>query len=214
MKSPSTKTKTSFSSGSPLVTPESYHQCVAVIAGVDQVAGDAERRWGIGRLPLLVSDELRLRFREACIRWDAAIRSWQRDDVQRIGDMMRRAWAALEAEAISLGHAPLTPTTLEAPLEGGQVLVVVSTPEEARIAAQQAAGRAVVVITMEEVARIYTGAKGDLRTAIVVAFPGATVRPVEQALAPGFAKDWSVGDPFSDLFGDGVEEKPQKSEEN
>ena len=45
----------------------------AVVEGLDQVAAEMERKWGVGRLRLLVSDPLRAKFDQQAERLAAAI---------------------------------------------------------------------------------------------------------------------------------------------
>ena len=187
-----------------LVTPASYDQCMAVISGVDQVAATMEARWGIRRLPLIVSDDTRTRFRAACAMWAEAIKGWQIGEVTKAGGMMRRAWAALEAEAISLGHEHIEPHALEAPLPDGTVLAVVNSADDAHHIAKHAAGRKVIALTMEEVARLFQKyGREDLQTSILAEFPGATVALKRGGeLPPGFAYEWATASARADLFGD------------
>ena len=190
-----------------LVTPVSYDQCMAVVAGVDHVASTLEARWGIRRLPLIVSDDTRLRFRSACVLWAEAIKGWQIGEVTRAGAMMRRAWAALEAEAVSLGHAPIEPRSLEATLPDGTVLAIVASADDAHHVAGNAAGRKVIALTVEEVARLFQKyGREDLQTSILAEFPGATVALKRGGELPqGFGYDWSTASPMADLLGDGME---------
>ena len=190
-----------------LVTPVSYDQCMAVVAGVDHGASTLEDRWGIRRLPLIVSDDTRLRFRSACALWAEAIKGWQVEEVTRAGAMMRRAWAALEAEAISLGHSPIEPHSLEAALPDGTVLAIVASADDAHHVAGNAAGRKVIALTVEEVARLYERyGRQDIQTSILAAFPGSAVALKREGELPqGFGYDWSTASPMADLLGDGME---------
>jgi len=200
-------TTASSSAPTALVTPVSYDQCMAVVAGVDHVASTLEARWGIRRLPLIVSDDTRLRFRSACALWAEAIKGWQVGEVTRAGAMMRRAWAALEAEAINLGHAPIEPHSLEAALPDGTVLAIVNSADDAHHVASNAAGRKVIALTVEEVARLYERyGRQDLQTSILAAFPGSAVTLKREGELPqGFGYDWSTASPMSDLLGDEME---------
>ena len=200
-------TAASSSAPTALVTPVSYDQCMAVVAGVDHVASTLEARWGIRRLPLIVSDDTRLRFRSACALWAEAIKGWQVEEVTRAGAMMRRAWAALEAEAVSLGHAPIEPHSLEATLPDGTVLAIVASADDAHHVAGNAAGRKVIALTVEEVAWLFQKyGREDLQTSILAEFPGATVALKRGGELPqGFGYDWATASPMADLLGDGMD---------
>jgi hypothetical protein len=167
--------------------PEQLDRCLAVITGVDDVVVAMERKWGIGRLPMLVSDETRLRFRQASQMWHAAIESYEPERVQQCGAMMRRAWAALDQEAGQAGHKPLAPEVWEARLPDGSILCLVRTAAEAHLVA--ADRRDVKVMALDEAARLI--AKGaDIQTEILLNFPGAIAVP-PRVLPPGYAEDWA-----------------------
>lgn len=205
MAKPKTK-PVSYVAPAALVTPQSFDECMTVVIGVDQVASAMETRWGIRRLPLLVSDETRLRFRSACIMWRNAISGWQITEVTKVGGVMRRAWAALEAEAISLGHAPIDPRSLETVLPDGTVLVVVDSPDDAHHVARTAAGRRVIVLTIDEVGRIYKKyGSADIQTVILATFPGATVaRKREGEVSTSAAHDWVTNSDMGELLGEAL----------
>lgn len=192
-----------------LVTPQSYDQCMTVVIGVDQVASAMETRWGIRRLPMIVSDDTRLRFRGACILWSAAIRSWQISEITRVGSMMRRAWAALEAEAISLGHGPIDPRSLETVLPDGTVLAIVDSPDDAHHVARTAAGRQVIALTVEEVGRLFQKyGRADIQTAILATFPGATVAAKREGeVSSSAAHDWVTNSVMAELMGDNLHQE-------
>lgn len=190
-----------------LVTPRSYDQCMAVVAGVDQVVSALEARWGIRRLPLIVSDDTRLRFKTASALWSEAIQGWQITQVTRVGGMMRRAWAALEAEAVSLGHSPIDPHSLETVLPDGTVLAICGNADDAHHIARTAAGRKVIALTIQEVGRLYQNyGRQNVQTEILATFPGSTVNPKRVGQLPeGFAYDWVTISPLMSLFGDDLD---------
>jgi len=203
MAKPKTKPM-SYVAPAALVTPQSYDQCMTVVIGVDQVASAMETRWGIRRLPLIVSDDTRLRFRSACVLWSAAIRSWQISEITRVGSMMRRAWATLEAEAISLGHGPIDPRSLETVMPDGTVLAIVDSPDDAHHVARTAAGRQVIALTVDEVGRLYQKyGRADIQTAILATFPGAAVAAKREGeMSSSAAHDWVTNSVMAELLGD------------
>jgi len=183
-----------------------YDACTAILIGVDQAAVEAELKWGIGRLPLLVSDATRLRFRKACDLWRQALNAWDPELVEQSGAIMRRAWAALDAEALEAGHQPMAPEVWEVALPNGAVAALVRTPEEAHHVA--ASGREVEVYTLDEIGRIL-GRYRDAVSQVLVAFPGARVTRNErpQITTPGYAADWCAAEPLLDVIhGEGVVE--------
>ena len=104
----------------------------AMVDGLDQVAIAMERKWGVGRLRLLVSDFLRAKFDEQKDRLDAAIQSGEERYVAAQVDGMRRAWSALDRAAHDAGHQPLAPEVWECVLPStGEVVSLVRTAVEA-----------------------------------------------------------------------------------
>lgn len=79
-----------------------------IVADLDAIASTAERRWGIGRLPLLVPADLAARFEQ--------MQQMHRDKghLPHIVAGMARAWQALDAAAQAAGHVELARLTWEA----------------------------------------------------------------------------------------------------
>jgi hypothetical protein len=72
-----------------------------------------ERKWGIGRLRLLVSDLLRAKFDAQKDKLDAAIDVNREQYVRAQAEGMKRAWAALDRAATEAGAGPLSPEVWE-----------------------------------------------------------------------------------------------------
>ena len=67
------------------MTPSSDNQSVTAIADrLDEVATTMERRWGIGRLPLLVDPDLRLRFDRQREKLNQAVAADNPDIIKRL----------------------------------------------------------------------------------------------------------------------------------
>lgn len=129
------------------VDPE--HMIGAIIAGVDHVASEHERRWGRGRLRLLVSDLLRAKFDAQAAKLDAALQSGQVLQIQIHADAMRRAWQVLDRAATEAGCEPLSPEVWECVLPAsGEVVAIVRGEAEASLVAVERP-----VFTMREVAQ-------------------------------------------------------------
>jgi hypothetical protein len=157
----------------------------AMVDGLDQVALAMERKWGVGRLRLLVSDPLRAKFDEQKDRLDAALASGQEGYARIHVEGMRRAWDALDRAAADAGQAPLAPEVWECVLpETGEIVSIVRTEAEAHHVARQ--GR---VFTVAEIATLIAGL-GDAVLEIKRQFPGAAVTGIRQK--PPI--DWSRGD--------------------
>ena len=166
------------------MAPPSY-RIQAMIDGLDQVARAMERKWGIGRLRLLVSDLLRAKFDEQKDRLDAAIASDEERYVRIHAEGMRRAWAALDLSATEAGKTPLAPEVWECVLpETGEVISLVRTEAEAHHVA-----RACRVFTVAEIATLIASL-GDAVLEVKRQFPAAAITGIRRK--PPI--DWSRGD--------------------
>lgn len=109
----------------------STYRIQAMVEGVDQVAIAAERKWGVGRLRLIVSDFLRAKFDEQKDRLDAAIATGDERYAGLQVDGMKRAWTALDRAAHDAGKIPLAPEVWECVLPStGEVVSLVRTTAE------------------------------------------------------------------------------------
>jgi hypothetical protein len=163
----------------------SAYRIRSMVDGLDQVASDMERKWGVGRLRLLVSDFLRAKFDEQKDRLDAALRSGEERFVAAQVEGMRRAWTALDRAAHDAGASPLAPQVWEYVLPStGEIISLVRSEDEAHHVARE--GR---VFTVAEVA-ILIEALGDGVLNIKQKFPGAAVTGIRRK-AP---VDWERGD--------------------
>jgi len=88
-------------------TTQADDSIAAALEHLDQVAIGYEARWGIGRLPKIVNEEMRQKWDRQMERLNAAITSGHAEDVKELVKGTVRGWAALEASAIAAGHAPL-----------------------------------------------------------------------------------------------------------
>ena len=153
----------------------------AAIDSVDVIAIDCERYWGVGRLRLLVDEELRSRFDSQRLKLRHAIAAGELEEVRREAARMANAWRALDAAAKSLCCAPLVPEVWEVGLPNGRVLAVVKNPTDARHVLSD--GRGLDVITLDEVANLVHGFPELAKIRDV--FPGAEVtrvRPIRDPL--------------------------------
>jgi hypothetical protein len=164
-----------------------YDAIQSVIEGVDEVARQNEARWGVGRLDLLVADDLRERFRKQQRRLDDAISQHDLGAVSRAGEAMKRAWSALDQAARAAGHPELQPNVWEVAMPDGRIVAFVQSNAEAAILTRSA--RYLDVWTAEEVALVI--AKFPEIALAKQTFPGATVKSARMKPRP---IDWAVGD--------------------
>ncbi len=128
----------------------SAYRIQAMVEGLDQVAVAMERKWGVGRLRLIVSDFLRAKFDEQKDRLDAAIQSGEERYVAAQVEGMTRAWSALDRAAHDAGEKPLAPEVWECVLPStGEVVSLVRTAAEAHHVARECR-----VFTVDEVAML------------------------------------------------------------
>lgn len=160
---------------------EDSHTLKAYIDGVDHIAKAMEAKWGVGRLPLLVSADMRAKFYRQGERWRTALEVCYGAKVVTRGMLdaaasstggMERAWRALDKAATEAGETPIDPDVWEVALSDGSILAVVQTNVDAGKVLRD--GRLKNVWTMEEVARAVE-AFPDFVRAIKEEFPGATV---------------------------------------
>ncbi len=156
----------------------------SVVDGLDEVARSMERTWGVGRLRLLVDDDLRVRFDAQCDKLDVAIASGRVAYIQAQAAGMKRAWSTLDRSARSNGRTPLSPEVWECTLpSSGTVVAIVRTSAEARHLAGER-----LVFSVDEIARLID----DLPAAVLETkrvFPGAEVARVGPPEI-----DWERGD--------------------
>jgi hypothetical protein len=157
----------------------------AMVDGLEQVAAEMDRVWGVGRLRLLVSDVLRAKFDEQQARVDAAVASGQESFVRVQVEAMRRAWQALDHAARADGAKPLSPDVWECPLPtSGEVIALVRDEASASHVPQ---GRP--MFTLPEIARLIE----MLGSAVLEAkrvFPGSVINHAHC----NKPFDWSKGD--------------------
>lgn len=143
----------------------------AAIDEADKAAAECERRWGCGRLRLLVSPDLRERFDRQRYLFNQAVWHGNLEAVRQQSARMVRAWAALDTAAKATGAEPLAPAVWETTLEDGTVVAITKTPADAQHVVHD--GRKLLVFTLEEVARLCAG--HNLLNAVKLHFPGAEV---------------------------------------
>ena len=80
------------------------------ISDVDRIAKMMESKWGVERLPRLVSEILRMKFEQQRDAFGAAIESGDQDRISDIGAGMIRAWEKLDEVARQEGHRSLPDT--------------------------------------------------------------------------------------------------------
>lgn len=139
--------------------------------GLDHLGAEMDRKWGVGRLRLLVPAELRAKFDSQRARFERAVISGTPDELETEAERMERAWRTLDAAATNAGAEPLAPTTWETMLSDGRVLIVVQTEAEAHAIKRE--GRDALVMTLEALGGLVEHA--PVIAAVIDTWPGTRV---------------------------------------
>lgn len=163
-------------------TPEDCATLQSIFEGVEYARDAAEKEWGCERLPRLVSDELRARFRRQQVKWSTLYQqAWDaerltRDTLEAVESAaggMKRAYAALASAAIEGGHRPIVPWIWEVPLADGAIAALVEDNDSA--AKVLADGRFVAVYTVAEIGNLISTMLPEALQVAKVTFPGARI---------------------------------------
>jgi hypothetical protein len=152
-------------------SPGAYLAGRAAIDEADAAAVEAERRWGVGRLRLMVSTELREKFDRQRYLFNQAIWHGDLEAVKRESMRMATAWRRLDQTASIMGYNPISPDVWEITLNDGTVAAFVKTTADAHAVVTE--GRKVAVYTLEEVKTLLES--HSLVNRVKTAFQGATV---------------------------------------
>ena len=147
----------------------------AAIDEADLVASASERKWGAGRLRLLVDVAMRERFDRQRYLLNQAIWHGDLEDVRVQSRRMVAAYRALDAAATNAGHAQQYPDVWEVVLENGSVAAIVrDNLDAAHVHANS--DRAVSVYTLAEIGRLLSGFPAIAKAKDH--FPGASVTAI------------------------------------
>jgi len=163
-------------------TPNTWIAGQAAINGTDQVAVTMEQKWGVGRLPLLVSTELREKFYRQDYLLNQAIWHGDLEAVRTQSARMAVAWQALDKAAEAAGAEKVPRGVWEVALEDGTLAVISRYRGDVRTTDGDRDGRRVVYYSLEEIARMLSNYRAV--TDCKLAFPGATVTAVRRPHDP------------------------------
>lgn len=150
----------------------------AYIDEADMTAVEMERKWGAGRLRLLVGPELREKYDRQRYLFNQAIWHGDLEAVRRESQRMVKAWLALDRHADAAGMGKLDSQVWEVALDDGTVAAIVH--DHASAAAVHADGRKVAVYTIDEIARLLTAFPALAKAKQV--WPGALVTKINQTV--------------------------------
>lgn len=160
-----------------------YATIAAHTQGVDIIARAMEAKWGVDRLPLLVSSELRAKFERQRVKHYAALEAAYDapivtrdilDAVMTTSAAMERGWQALDLQAAQDGATALSPEVWEVGLADGTIAALTRSGAEACQLTQS--GRYLTVYTLDEIANLIEAIPKALARA-KVEFPGSKIVP-------------------------------------
>jgi len=164
-----------------ITAPETYTDPISdaifhSVQTLDRVVVQMDEKWGVDRLPALVSAETASRFGSAKAKLDAALEDNDDVEVARRCSVLARGYAAMDAEADRLGRDPMKPQAWVWRDEDGNPHAFVR--ESAEAIAYGKANPGVAVFTMGEISRlaaIFQNETGKIGTAAKINFPGAEI---------------------------------------
>ena len=165
-------------------TPGMYIAGKEVLDTADQLGVDMDRKWGVGRLRMLVNEQLREKFDRqrylmAQARWEGTL-----EDVKREGARMAKAYQALDKAATDSGAKPIDPDVWEVGIEQGifKGVVVAIVKQDEAVAKVKAEGRHTIVYSLDEIARLISYDSFSLQVKQV--FEGGEVMPAKKVIDP------------------------------
>jgi hypothetical protein len=163
------------------------------LAPFDKAVREMDKRWGVDRLPELVSVESAAKWGKAVAGLNGAIDAQDPDKVKFWVEVCLRGLAAMDAEAVSLGRPVSDPMIWEHEYEG-KIYGIIEDGREWPAAYAKRPG--IAIHTMREVAVALHAHRNGLVDAIKLSFPGAEVKAVRRPQA-------DLEDDF-DFLSDGV----------
>jgi hypothetical protein len=150
------------------------------LAPFDKAVREMDKRWGVDRLPELVSVESAAKWGKAVAGLNGAIDAQDPDKVKFWVEVCLRGLAAMDAEAVSLGRPVSDPMIWEYEYEGTTFGII----EDGRQwPAAYAKRPGIAIHTMREVAVALHAHRNGLVDAIKLSFPGAEVKAVRRPQA-------------------------------
>lgn len=161
----------------------------SILEEVDEIAFYMERKWGIGRLRLLVSDDLRGRFDAQAEKFNAALETGQSSLLSVQAEGMKRAWQALDKAATADGKQSMSAEIWEIRLpKSNRIVALVRTSEDAHMVATPE----METWTLSDISHLIEHA-GHLIGDIKRTFPGAEIKAIHgKTNTESF--DWKTGD--------------------
>lgn len=147
------------------------------LAPFDAAVREMDKRWGVDRLPELVSVESAEKWGKAMAGLNGAIDAQDPDKVKFWVEVCLRGLDAMDAEAVSLGRPVSDPMIWEHEYEG-TVYGIIEDGREWPAAYAKRPG--IAIHSMREVAIALHAHRNGLVDAVKLAFPGAEVKAVRR----------------------------------
>lgn len=163
----------------PLVHPGATSDEMAIgntLAPFDRAVRETEVKWGIDRLPEIVSPESAAKWGSAVGKLNAAIDSGDVQEVTARVGVCLRGLAALDAEATAAGHRPISPEAIEIKVDGVLCVILADDAAWPKYAETRPGVR---IYSLTEVANALA-AYGQTIAAIKDLWPGARVTAVRK----------------------------------
>ena len=164
-----------------ITAPETYGDPISdaifhSVQSLDRVVVEMDEKWGVDRLPALVSAETAAKFGSAKAKLDAALERNDDVEVARRCSVLARGYAAMDKEAERLGREVMKPQAWVWRDEDGNPHAFVRESAEAIAYGKDNPGTA--VFTMAEISRmsaIFQDETDKIGTTVKQTFPGATI---------------------------------------
>jgi hypothetical protein len=160
------------------------------LAPFDAAVREMDRKWGVARLPELVSVESAAKWGKAMAGLNGAIDAHDPDKVKFWVEVCLRGLASMDAEAVTLGRPVSDPMIWEHEYEG-TIFGIIEDGREWPAAYAKRPG--IAIHAMREVAVALHEHRNGLVNAVKLAFPGAEVKAVRRA-PQDLEDDFNFGD--------------------
>jgi len=147
------------------------------LAPFDAAVREMDRKWGVDRLPELVSVESAAKWGKAMAGLNGAIDAHDPDKTKFWVEVCLRGLASMDAEAVSLGRSVSDPDIWEYELDG-TVFGIIADNREWPAAYAKRPG--IAIYTLREVAVALQAHKNGLVSAVKIAFPGAEIKAIRR----------------------------------
>lgn len=141
---------------------------------LDRVAVEMEGKWGVGRLPRLVTPDMAAKFASARQKLDEAIRDNDLEAVVAKASVMIRGWQALDQAATEAGHKTYPEAVWSKQHRGTKYTIVLDRADVSKVAKDSK--HPATVVTLDELLVVWDDFQGRrVIEETKTLFPGATV---------------------------------------